>query len=133
MKNKDDKPAKEDVSKENLKRHRGDSARDEPVPVPDPIIPPPRSKDFGYERCFPAETLIQMVDGSRQPIAAIRVDDRVCCWDWERHSVVSGRVVEVLQACVHHLVRVNGRLAASPSHRIMTTRGYLRFDEIRPG
>ena len=136
MKNKGDNtedlqgPEKEDASRERL---RVRLVKPHKLKIKTDRAAPKDLDNFGYERCFPAETLIQMADGSRRPIAAIRADDSVCCWDWERRSMASGRVVEVLQAYAGHLVRINGCLAASPSHRIMTPGGYLRFDEIRPG
>jgi hypothetical protein len=86
-----------------------------------------------FEFCFPGGTSIEMADGLARPIAEVRVGDRVRCWDWRCGALAEGRVDQTLVATVERLIRLDDGLAASPAHRILTQRGYVRFDEVRPG
>jgi hypothetical protein len=85
------------------------------------------------EFCFPPGTQIEMADGSLRPIEETRVGDRVRSWDVRRGLLAEGSVVRALAGTTGWLIRLNGCLSASPAHRILSTRGYLRFDEVERG
>jgi hypothetical protein len=74
-----------------------------------------------------------MADGSFRPIEEIRPGDRVRSWHLQWGVLAEGCVERVLTGAADSQIRLNGRLAASPAHRILSTRGYLRFDEVEPG
>jgi hypothetical protein len=93
-----------------------------PVPNPGPT-----------EFCFPPGTRIEMANGSLLSIEEVHAGDRIRSWDLCRGLLVESSVVRVLDGTTDRLIRLNGRLAASPAHRILSTRGYLRFDEVECG
>ncbi len=95
--------------------------------------PPSSDWDSPLEYCFPATTSIAMSDGSMQLIPSIRIDDLVRCWDDRRGILAEGQVVRILTGTADKLIRLNGQLAATPAHRVLTGRGYLRFDEVEVG
>src|SRR4051794_39696823 len=109
------------------------SGFDADVPPKPPGYGEPDGRDLPQEFCFPLGTRIEMADGSLRPIEAIHLGDRVRSWDARRGSLEEGSVVRVLFGEASELIRLNCRLAASSAHRILTARGYLRFDEIEQG
>lgn len=80
--------------------------------------------------CFPAWTRVVLADGTDRPISEVRPGDLVRAWDPGRAAVAPGRVARVLTGTATRLILVNGCLAASPDHRILTARGYIPFGEV---
>jgi hypothetical protein len=135
-----EKEKQKEEERENEARRR----RDEEVGKGRKPMPPERPKPgcepitgggWGSpsEFCFPQGTLIQMADGLLRQIQEICPGDYVQSWDVRRGVLATSRVVRVLAAEVERMIRINRRLTASPAHRILSARGYLRFDEIDRG
>src|SRR5215470_9219734 len=85
--------------------------------------------------CFVAGTRISMADGSSRPIEEVEVGDQVLAYDDRTREVVASRVADKF---VHPdiddgLIRINGRLEATPYHMIHASGRYLRVDELQLG
>jgi hypothetical protein len=137
---KDGESKKEEKERENEARRR----RDEEVGKSRKPMPPARPKpscepitgggwDSPSEFCFPRGTLVQMANGLLRQIQEICPGDYVQSWDVRRGVLTTSRVVRVLTAEVERMIRLNRRLTASPAHRILSARGYRRFDEVDRG
>jgi len=83
--------------------------------------------------CFPAWTRVVLADGTDSPISELQPGDLVRAWDRGRAAVASGRVARVVTGTATRLILVNGSIAASPDHRILTARGYVPFGEVETG
>jgi len=85
------------------------------------------------EYCFPAWTRVALADGTHRLISELLPGDSVQSWDRGRAAVALGRVARVVAGTAARLILINGRLAASPEHRILTARGYVPFGEVEIG
>jgi hypothetical protein len=88
---------------------------------------------LGMQFCFLPGTCIEMADQTQRPIADIGVGDRVLSWDVPLGAFAEGCVTKILTGTVYQLIRLNSKLTASPTHRILTAGGYRSFDEIELG
>ncbi|HEV8580632.1 MAG TPA: metalloregulator ArsR/SmtB family transcription factor [Thermoanaerobaculia bacterium] len=86
-----------------------------------------------FPYCFPAWTRVVLADGTDRPISELLPGDLVRAWDRGRAMVAPGRVARVVTGTATRLILVNGGLAASPNHRILTARGYVPFGEVETG
>lgn len=81
--------------------------------------------------CFPAGTLVRMIDGSHKPIDKIDLHDVVVTAEGN-----AGPVVQTMTRQAEGLVRVklrgNNALSCTAEHPILTKRGYVPAAELNP-
>ena len=86
---------------------------------------------YGFNKCLAADAWIEMVDGSRKPITAIRDGDLVLTKDGP-HRACRVRPSGVRQ--VGRLTLENGcALRCTPDHPIFTERGWINAEDLKPG
>ena len=86
---------------------------------------------YGFNKCLAADAWIEMVDGSRKPITAIREGDLVLTKDGP-HKARRVRPSGVRQ--VGRLTLENGStLRCTPDHPIFTERGWINAEDLKPG
>jgi len=84
--------------------------------------------------CFIAGTLITMADRSLRPIEQIQAGDRVLSWDGSR--TVQATIVEMFSHPVADapvLVRINGKLTATPEHLIYASGNWMPAGSLARG
>jgi DNA polymerase-3 subunit alpha len=86
---------------------------------------------YGFNKCLAADTWIEMIDGSRKPITAIRDGDTVLTKDGP-HTARRVRPSGMRQ--VGRLKLDNGlSVRCTPDHPIFTTRGWVNAGELKQG
>jgi DNA polymerase III subunit alpha len=86
---------------------------------------------YGFNKCLTADTWVEMTDGSRKPITAIRDGDTVLTKDGP-HTACRVRPSGVRQ--VGRLSLDNGlSLRCTPDHPIFTDRGWINAEDLKPG
>ncbi len=94
---------------------------------------PQKPSQNGFGHCFPAGTLIRMEDGSQKPIETLTVQDTIVSAEGCPQPVMQvmrrwhvGKI-GVLKLWGH------GHLRATPEHPILTQRGYVPLEQLKPG
>src|SRR5215468_758042 len=83
---------------------------------------------YGFNKCLAADTWVEMADGARKPITAIRDGDMVATKDGPR-SAGGVRPSGVRQ--VGRLTLANGRsVRCTPDHPIFTQRGWVDAEKL---
>ncbi len=85
---------------------------------------------YGFNKCLAADTWVEMADGSRKPITAVREGDVVLTKDGP-HAARRVRPSGMRQ--VGRLVLANGMaLRCTPDHPIFTQRGWVNAQKLAP-
>src|SRR5262245_62683121 len=83
---------------------------------------------YGFNKCLAADTWIEMADGTRKPITAIRDGDVVATKDGPR---AAGGVRPSGVRSVGRLTLANGRsVRCTPDHPIFTQRGWVDAEKL---
>jgi DNA-directed DNA polymerase III PolC len=83
---------------------------------------------YGFNKCLTADTLIEMADGTRKPITAVRAGDRVLTKDGP-YRALGVRPSGVRQ--VGRLTLANGMaVRCTPDHPIFTQRCWVNAEEL---
>jgi len=83
---------------------------------------------YGFNKCLTADTLIEMADGTRKPITAVRAGDRVLTKDGP-YCALGVRPSGVRR--VGRLTLANGMaVRCTPDHPIFTQRGWVNAEEL---
>jgi DNA polymerase-3 subunit alpha len=86
---------------------------------------------YGFNKCLTADSQIEMADGSRKPITAVRAGDRVLTKDG---PFVARAVHPSGLRQVGRLRLANGMtLRCTPDHPIFTQRGWVNAEELTSG
>jgi DNA polymerase-3 subunit alpha len=86
---------------------------------------------YGFNKCLSADTWVEMADGSRKPITAIRDGDAVLTKDGP-HTACRVRPSGMRQ--VGRLTLDGGQsVRCTPDHPIFTERGWINAGELKPG
>jgi DNA polymerase-3 subunit alpha len=86
---------------------------------------------YGFNKCLSADTWVEMADGSRKPITAIRDGDLVQTKDGP-HRACRVRPSGVRQ--IGRLTLANGSaVRCTPDHPIFTERGWVNTEDLKPG
>jgi len=86
---------------------------------------------YGFNKCLSADTWVEMADGSRKPITAIRDGDLVQTKDGP-HRACRVRPSGVRQ--IGRLTLANGSaVRCTPDHPIFTERGWVNAEDLKPG
>jgi DNA polymerase-3 subunit alpha len=86
---------------------------------------------YGFNKCLTADTWVEMADGSRKPITAIRDGDTVLTKDGPH---TARRVRPSGMRRVGRLSLDNGlSVRCTPDHPIFTARGWVNAEELKPG
>jgi hypothetical protein len=90
--------------------------------------------DQGAEgACLKQGTLIRMADGSHKPIEDIRLLDRVATAEGREGAVMATFVRFHADGLVNLKLVGHRHLALTGNHPVLTSRGYVRADELRLG
>jgi DNA-directed DNA polymerase III PolC len=86
---------------------------------------------YGFNKCLTADTMIEMADGTRKPITAVRDGDRVLTKDG---SFGAKRVRPSGVRPVGRLRLANGMaVRCTPDHPIFTQRGWVNAEKLSQG
>jgi DNA polymerase III alpha subunit len=86
---------------------------------------------YGFNKCLAADVWIEMADGSRKPITAIRDGDTVLTKDGPSRAC---RVRPSGMRRVGRLALGNGlSVRCTPDHPVFTERGWVNAEELKPG
>jgi DNA polymerase-3 subunit alpha len=86
---------------------------------------------YGFNKCLSADTWVEMADGSRKPITAIRDGDTVLTKDGPFRAA---RVRPSGVRQVGRLTLDNGlNVRCTPDHPIFTGRGWVNAEALKPG
>jgi hypothetical protein len=103
------------------------SAVSNPLPVRDQS-----AAEFGG--CFAAGTLVTLADGSRQPIESLKEGQQVLTFaDPVHHDKVEGTILRTYRHLVPDVITVNGRLTATPEHRVFANYTFKTVGELKLG
>lgn len=83
--------------------------------------------------CFPADTLVQMDDGSFKRFKQIVPGDRVLTYDIGYERPVSRPVLSFYTVEANHLYTINGVFRTTGGERLLTPDGWERVRNLKPG
>ena len=87
-------------------------------------------KKFG---CFPANTMVQLGDGTYKSFADIAPGDMVMSYDIGYEKPVSRPVVEVYTVKGNHLYAINGEIFTTSSERFLSQNGWKETSMLKVG
>ena len=87
----------------------------------------------GHKKCFPKDTQILLSDGSNKTVNTITPGDIIASFNSRQQIPAVGKVEQVVKGFVVGLIRFNDRVSGSCGQTILTTRGWLTFEDVQVG